>query len=446
MSVWNPDNIKDVAESIGIASLNDDVLQGLSSDIEYRLSQVLEESLKFMRHSKRATLSTQDVSHALRVLDVEPLYGYESTRPLRFGEASIGPGQPIFYVEDEEVDFEKLINAPLPKVPREISFTAHWLAVEGVQPSIPQNPTLADSRTQELVPKGPGANPNLTAISGADNVTVKPLVKHVLSKELQLYFSNVCSAVFDEISDDYRAAALASIRTDPGLHQLIPYFVQFIAEKATHSLRNLFVLTQTIQLTAALLENKNLHVDPYIASIIPPVLTCLIGRHLGSSPTRLSSHPLRNAAATLLGSICKKYAKASHTLKPRLARTCLKHFLDPTKPLGANYGGIIGLQAVGGKEAVRELILPNVKEFSNLIREPLEDEGSPKQAEAEAVLTALIAALQTLEDDHFGFRNEVENGVVANQSRRLEEKVGPLVAGRVSRMGRPNLVKALIES
>ncbi|KAL8958881.1 MAG: hypothetical protein Q9183_005752, partial [Haloplaca sp. 2 TL-2023] len=327
MSVWNPDNIKDVAESIGIASLNDDVLQGLSSDIEYRLSQVLEEALKFTRHSKRTTLTTQDISQALKVLDVEPLYGYESTRPLRFGEASIGPGQPLFYVEDEEVDFEKLINAPLPKVPREISFS------EGVQPSIPQNPASADSRTQELVPKGPGANPNLAALSGADNVTVKPLVKHVLSKELQLYFSNVCSAIFDEANDEYRVAALASIRTDPGLHQLVPYFVQFIAEKVTHGLKDLFLLTQTMQLTSALLDNKSLYVDPYIASVIPPVLTCLVGRHLGSSPDRLAHFELRNISAALLGSICKKYAKSSHTLKPRLARTCLKHFLDPTKPL-----------------------------------------------------------------------------------------------------------------
>ena len=92
MSVWNPENVKDVAESIGITALSDDVLQYLTSDIEFRLSQVLEEALRFLRHSKRSVLSTQDVSQALRTLEVEPLYGYESTRPLRFGEASISPG------------------------------------------------------------------------------------------------------------------------------------------------------------------------------------------------------------------------------------------------------------------------------------------------------------------------------------------------------------------
>ena len=129
MPVWGEDTVKDVAESVGILNLNREVGVALCRDIEYRISQVLQEALKFMKHARRTILWSQDISQALRVLDIEPLYGYDSVRPLRYAEASLGPQQPLFYVEDEEMDFEKLINAPLPKVPREVSFTgAHDLS------------------------------------------------------------------------------------------------------------------------------------------------------------------------------------------------------------------------------------------------------------------------------------------------------------------------------
>lgn len=282
MTLWGQDTVKDVAEAVGIKELSKDVTQALCRDVEFRISQVLEEALKFMRHAKRTILWSQDIANALRVLDVEPLYGYEATRSLKFGEASIGPGQPLFYVEDEEMDFEKLINAPLPKVPREISFTgvycyadtpqfpltliAHWLAVEGVQPSIPQNPTLSDARNVELLQKGPSANPSIAAMNSADNTATKPQVKHILSKELQLYFQKVCESVLDEVQRDHQTAGLASLRDDPGLHQLVPYFVQFIAEKVTHNLRDLFVLEQMMHMTDALSRNDKLNLSPYVCS------------------------------------------------------------------------------------------------------------------------------------------------------------------------------------
>lgn len=112
----------------------------------------------------------------------------------------------------------------------------------------------------------------MAAMAGSENVTVKPLVKHVLSKELQLYFEKICSALLDELNNEYRIAALASIRSDPGLHQLVPYLVQFVAEKVTHNLKNLFVLAQMMQLTTAMLENSNLYIDPYVQTILVPAL------------------------------------------------------------------------------------------------------------------------------------------------------------------------------
>ncbi|KAK5164630.1 histone H4-like TAF Taf6, SAGA complex subunit [Saxophila tyrrhenica] len=399
MSVWNPENVIDVAESIGIASLPRDVVEHLARDVEFRMAQVVEEALKFMRHSKRTTLTTQDISQALRLLEVEPLYGYESTRPLRFGEASIGPGQPLFYVEDEEVDFEKLINAPLPKVPREMSFTAHWLAVEGVQPTIPQNPSQADQRNQELSAKGPGANSTLAAMSGNDNVSVKPLVKHVLSKELQLYFERTCSAIFEENNEEYRAAAFASLQTDPGLHQLVPYFVQFVADKVTHNLSALFVLTQSMMLISSLLENPSLYLAPYIPSLVPSVLTCVLGKRLGSpSQDGATTHfALRDYASSLLANVTRKYGSTSSTLKPRIARSCLKHFLDSHKPLGTHYGAILGLTTVAGAESVRELILPNLRAYSEgVLQDAIKDDG--KREQAEHVVDAIMKGVRLLDE------------------------------------------------
>ena len=90
--------------------------------------------------------------------------------------------------------------------------------------------------------------------------------------------------------------------------------------------------------------------------------------------------------------------------------------------------------------------MPNLKEYENLIREPLEDDGSPKQAEAEAVLTALVGALQMLESDTIELTNGYASGDTVEQRRRLEDKVGPLIAGRVMQMGRPKFAKAIIEA
>ncbi|RDL38775.1 Histone-fold containing protein [Venustampulla echinocandica] len=448
--VWNPDNVRDVAESVGISSLNEEAVRSLSQEVEYRVGQVIVEAMRFMHQGKRTILGTQDISQALRVLDVEPLYGYESTRPLRFGEASLGPGQPLFYIEDEEVDFEKLINAPLPKVPRDMSLTAHWLSIEGVQPSIPQNPTTAEARATELVPKGPGANPSLAALAGNDNVSFKPLVKHVVSKELILFFDKIRSAILDDDPDPetivLRESAFESVRQDPGLHQLVPYFINFAAEKVTHSLDNTFVLRQMMELTAALISNKSLFIDPYVASLVPPVLTCLLGHKLGpETPEDLKTQfQLRDLAASLIGQISRKYAESSHQLRPRLARTCLKYFLDPSRSPGEHYGAINGLSALGGPAVVRSVLLPNIKPFEYIITKSINERGQNDES-VRMVIAAIMKAVTSITDTNLTITNGV-NGATDDDGPMIEEFLGSVIGSRVVALGDRNLNKAILES
>ncbi|ORY71645.1 TATA box binding protein associated factor [Pseudomassariella vexata] len=451
--LWNPENVKDVAESVGIGNLGDEALRTLSQDVEYRIGQVIVEALRFMRAAKRTTMTVQDILLALKVLDVEPLYGYDSTRPLRYGEASLGPGQPLFYIEDEEVDFEKLINAPLPKVPRDMSFTGHWLAIEGVQPTIPQNPSTGEARNQELLPKGPGAHPALPALAGNQAANFRPAVKHIISTELTLYFEKVQSALLDDNPDPevdrLRDAALESISSDPGIHQLIPYFVNFISNEVTHHLDDLFVLRHMMSLTNALIQNPEMFLDPYATPLSAPVLTCLMGRKLGTesgTDELKQQYQLRELAASLIGKIAKKYSRTNKMLRPKLTRSCLKHFLDANMTPAVWYGAILGLSATGGPEAVKVLVLPNLKGFEQLILQKVKNDTESSRIEYEALVGAIVKVIREVAPSQDMSMTNGVNGVNEHESTQLKEFLGEIIGERILRLGDHRLIEVVLQA
>jgi len=328
-------------------------------------------------------------------------------------------------------------------------YAAHWLAVEGVQPSIPQNPTTAEARASELVPKGPGANPALAALAGNDNVSIKPQVKHVVSKELILFFDKIRGAILDENADQevviLRKSALESVRSDPGLQQLVPYFVQFVSEKVTHSLNNLFVLQQMMELTQAMIENKTLFVDPYVAALVPPILTCLLGRKLGSDgiDNLKEQYQLRDLAASLIGHISTKFAKSSQELQPRVARTCLKYFLDPTRSLGEHYGAINGIRTIGGPSAVQTLVLPNLKAYEALLIKAQNERGQNDET-VRMMIAAIMHAITSITDASLVLTNGMNGN--AEEGSMVEEYLGTVIGSRVVALGNHRLNMAILES
>lgn len=423
-TLWSPsDTVKDAAEVLGIANLPDEVSKTLAMDIEYRIHEIIEQALKFMRHSKRSTLTTTDVSYALRVLNVEPLYGYESNNPLNYREAMVGPGQTLYYIdEDEDVDFEKIINQPLPKVPRSTSFTAHWLAIEGVQPAIPQNPQM--SEVKSLPPQVRGSQTNHSISTLSSDMDVKPLVKHVISKELQLYFDRMIEALVstNPADEDMKNSALSSLRNDPGLHQLVPYFVQFVQEKVSEHLKsNLQILYTLLQVVDALLSNSSIFIEPYIHHLMPSVLTTLLAKRVGPKPVTKESYDVRDFASSLLKSICTKYGDTYHTLKARVTRTLLKGFMDTTRPAGALYGSVVGIQALG-PEIVRVVIVGNLKAWFEGVLPRIN-----KEDDREMLVKAVMEALRTLKSQVPQSLKEKE--VDASQ---LEAKVGSDLADNIT--------------
>ena len=81
-----------------------------------------------------------------------------------------------------------------------------------------------------------------------------------------MYFERITEAVLSE-DERLRSQAYESLRMDPGLHQLLPYFVQHIHKKITQNHKDLDILSAMLSMAHSLLNNKHLFVEPYVSSL-----------------------------------------------------------------------------------------------------------------------------------------------------------------------------------
>ncbi|TYH21095.1 hypothetical protein ES288_A04G015000v1 [Gossypium darwinii] len=326
--------IEVIAQSIGITNLSPDVALALAPDVEYRVREIMQEAIKCMRHSRRTVLTTDDVDSALNLRNVEPICGFASRDALRFKKAA--GHKDLFYIDDKDVEFKEVLESPLPKAPLDTSVTSHWLAIEGIQPAIPENASI------EAPSDGKKAEYKEDGLS----VDVKLPIKHVLSRELQLYFDKIVDITMNKSVSILFKQALLSLATDSGLHPLVPYFTCFIADEVARNLNNFPLMFALMRVARSLLQNEHLHIEPYLHQLMPSIITCLVAKRLGNKFTE-NHWELRNFAAKLVASICKRFGHVYHNLQPRVTRTLLHAFLDPTKTFPQHYGAIQGLAALG---------------------------------------------------------------------------------------------------
>ncbi|KAK8644001.1 hypothetical protein V6N13_013278 [Hibiscus sabdariffa] len=373
--------IEVIAQSIGITNLSPDVAIALAPDVEYRVREIMQEAIKCMRHSRRTVLTADDVDSALNLRNMEPIYGFTSRDALRFKRAA--GHKDLFYIDDKDVEFKEVMESPLSKAPIDTSVTSHWLAIEGIQPAIPENASVeapSDGKKAEYKDDG-------------TSVDVKLPVKHVLSRELQLYFDKIAEITMNRSFSVVFKQALLSLATDSGVHPLVPYFTYFIADEVARNLNNFPVLFALMRVARSLLQNEHIHIEPYLHQLMPSIITCLVAKRLGNKFT--DNHwELRNFAAKLVASICKRFGHVYHNLQPRVTRTLLHAFLDPTKTFPQHYGAIQGLAALG-PSVVRLLILPNLEAYLQLLEPEMaleKQKNEIKRHEARCVYGALLRA------------------------------------------------------
>ncbi|KAG2496342.1 hypothetical protein HYH03_005572 [Edaphochlamys debaryana] len=486
MSFIQPATVKAIALSVDVTHLTDEAAKALAPDVEYRLREVIQDALKFAKHSKRTKLTTQDINNALRLRNIEPLYGFlNNNDPAKFVRAT--NHSDLYFVRDDTVPLEQITCAALPRAPNAPTVMPHWLFIDGVQPQTEENTAVERqpgggqaAKRQRLMagaapggaagaaggaaaagaagagPEGAGARKKgaagavagpaaagAAATDGAEagagagaggqgpgGERVSLPVAHILSDEMQRLLGEIkqqlhaatgvpaegpggaplwgslaeaesgaglppgASTASGLVMTPMQRAVLTTMRTDPGMQQLLPYLVQWVGAEVAEGLRSVPRLHMVLRVVQSLLLNPAVALEPYLHLLLPHLLTCLLAKALGYGPS-VDHWAVRDQAAVLVAQVCARFGEPFYSLQVKVSKQLLRALLDGSKPLTSHYGAVVGLEAMG-PATVRLLLIPQLQPYVAALQPALY--GTPRvregvrQYEATRVYGALLRA------------------------------------------------------
>merc|ERR550534_1349615 len=430
------ESMKTVAESVGVAGLPDSAAKELADEINFRVKTIIQDGIKFMHHRKR--LTTSDIDHALKIKNIEPLYGFSNPDHIPFRFAS-GGGRELHFLDDKELDISEIINAPLPKLPLDITLRTHWLSIDGIQPAVPENPPLLSKDQQRIESSDPASKlgklgdknkkPQPLKKQRTETVNVKQLTAHELSVEQQLYYKEITEACVGS-DEGRRAEAFQSLASDPGLHQMLPRLCTFIAEGVRVNVvqNNLAPLIYLMRMVKALLSNQTLYLEKYLHELVPAVISCMVSKQLCLRPEVDNHWALRDFSSRLIAQICKNYHTTTNALQTRVTRLCCRSLANEKAPLASFYGAIVGLSELG-PEVIKAFFIPKIRAIGARI-EPYLDGSSLRSADQSAAQHVKQLIVKVMSGFLKASRQPPDN---IDEYRQEFGYLGPALHGAVSR-------------
>ena len=378
------DWLQDVAESCKIDAVAPTLTRKILPVVEMQIKRIIQQAAKIQKRGKGRNLTVEDINLALSLNGLEEIYGLN---PPSDAVVAIGSGTTSSSSSGSAgiINLLEFAKQHIPRCPLIPELSLHWLAVEGCQPLIPENPLSVTDKGKS----DSGAGGIAAAVD-----TERPWS---LPKEMQHFFSRTTVLM---LAGDHTAlpTVLHALQKDVGIQDLVPYYSRFIYQqiKANANTKSLSMLKILVSAATALISNDALHIEFHIQQMLPAIFTCIVAARLCTS-TSDNHWIVRNMAADLVAQSCRKYSDICPDLHARVCRTYLDTLtaalataIPPSTTaasggsdtagsvqppvvgstpspspsqriasLSTLYGGLVGLSALG-QAVIKSLILPRV--------------------------------------------------------------------------------------
>ncbi|KAK4474992.1 hypothetical protein MN116_002092 [Schistosoma mekongi] len=357
------------AEMCGVSNLSQPAANLLQKHLNQIARLLIHEVLRVMEQSRRGVPQASDIDLASVLIGLESPFGTTTANflPIRTGgrTASSGPGGKVFFIRpDKEIDVKALLLREPAGVVYDVSLVAHWLSVNGKQPTSPQNPPPDFLARMALLNNSFGSNKQnkrslvsndqknddvhssvekysktglhssnrdrlntMSSLSAASSHPRKVLAvsierrSHEISQEVMIYFRELTEACVGA-NETRRHEALDNATLDPGLQPILPHLMTFITEGVRINVtnHNLAILIYLMRLVKALIDNPHISLEPYLHLLVPTVITCVLNRQLCAKPITDNHWALRDFAAKQLATLCNRHNTSSNELYSRVTR------------------------------------------------------------------------------------------------------------------------------
>ncbi|RYH28779.1 hypothetical protein EON65_10935 [archaeon] len=212
---------------------------------------------------------------------IEPIYGLHLRDALH---EVLTPPDEKAKPSGSMVSLIDLAKASLPSCPIKPQLSLHWLAVQGVQPNIPENPRILPPDLFSQLPP-------------------------TLPKELQILYARIVhiitSSTGSTSSNKSRfhpamQSVYGILHTDSAIQDLVPYFSRFLYHQIKANIRDLKVTTVCIRVIKALDSNACVTLEHHLTQLLPAIFTCVLSAKLTPKVSREAAEEVRSGVCSSL--------------------------------------------------------------------------------------------------------------------------------------------------